>query len=52
MRTRLGSLGTVLLVTLAVTACGPDVKRENDQLKAQVATLQKENLALKGRPRH
>jgi predicted nuclease with TOPRIM domain len=48
MRTRLASLGTVLLVTLAVTGCGPDVKKENDQLKAQVATLQKENLALKG----
>ena len=48
MRTRLASLATALLVTLAATGCGPDVKKENDQLKAQVATLQKENLALKG----
>ena len=48
MRTRLASLGTALLVTLAVAGCGPDVKKENDQLKAQVATLQNENLALKG----
>jgi predicted nuclease with TOPRIM domain len=48
MRTRLARFGTVLLVTLAVTGCGPDVKKENDQLKAQVETLQKENLALKG----
>ena len=48
MRTRFASLGTALLMTVAVTGCGPDVKKENDQLKAQVATLQKENLALKG----
>ena len=48
MRTRFACLGTALLMTLAVTGCGPDVKKENDQLKAQVATLQKENLALKG----
>jgi predicted nuclease with TOPRIM domain len=48
MRTRLASLATALLLTLAATGCGPDVKKENDQLKAQVATLQKENLALKG----
>jgi predicted nuclease with TOPRIM domain len=48
MRTRFANLGIALLVTLAVTGCGPDVKKENDQLKGQVATLQKEILALKG----
>jgi len=48
MRTWCAILGTALLVTVAVAGCGPDIKKENDQLKAQVATLQKENLALKG----
>ena len=48
MRRRFASLGTALLVAVTVAGCGPDVKKENDQLKAQVATLQKENLALKG----
>ncbi len=33
---------------LGITACGPDLKKENADLKAQVATLQNENLALKG----
>jgi hypothetical protein len=48
MRTWLASLGIALLVAVAVTGCGPDLKKENDQLKAQVETLQRENLALKG----
>jgi predicted nuclease with TOPRIM domain len=37
-----------LLVVLALAGCGQDLKKENAQLKAQVATLQKENVALKG----
>lgn len=37
-----------LLAVLALAGCGQDLKRENAQLKAQVATLQKENVALKG----
>jgi len=37
-----------LFVALALAGCGQDLKKENAQLKAQVATLQKENVALKG----
>ncbi len=37
-----------LLVALAPAGCGRDLKKENDQLKGQVATLQQENVALKG----
>jgi len=41
-------LGLVLFVTLLATGCGQGIKKENEQLKAQVAALQKENLSLKG----
>jgi predicted nuclease with TOPRIM domain len=42
------TLGLALLVTFIVTGCGQEVKRENEQLKSQVAGLQKENSDLKG----
>ena len=42
------TLGLVLLVALVVTGCGQDIKKENEQLKSQVANLQKENMDLKG----
>ena len=41
-------LGLALVVALVVTGCGQEVKKENEQLKSQVATLQKENMDLKG----
>lgn len=40
--------GLALFVALAAAGCGQDIKRENEQLKAQASSLQKENLALKG----
>ncbi len=46
-RTTLGTV-PVLFVALIVAGCGQDLKKENAQLKAQVAALQKENVALKG----
>lgn len=48
MRNRFVGVGLALFVMLAVAACGQEVKKENEQLKGQVAGLQKENLALKG----
>ena len=42
------SVGLALLVALVITGCGQEVKRENEQLKSQVAMLQKENVDLKG----
>ena len=42
------TLGLALFVLLIVSGCGQDVKRENEQLKSQVAGLQKENVDLKG----
>ncbi len=48
MRIAAVNLGLALCVALAVAGCGQDIKRENDQLKAQVGVLQKENLTLKG----
>ncbi len=40
--------GVVLFVAFLATSCGPDLKKENEQLTSQVATLQKENVELKG----
>ena len=48
MRNRFVGAGLALFVMLAVAGCGQEVKKENEQLKSQVAGLQKENLALKG----
>jgi predicted nuclease with TOPRIM domain len=46
MRNRyLGSL--VLAVGLLAAGCGQEIKKENEQLKGQVANLQKENADLK-----
>jgi len=42
------TLGLALLVVLVVTGCGQEIKKENEQLKSQVATLQKETMDLKG----
>ena len=42
------SLGLVMFVALLAAGCGQELKRENEQLKSQVATLQKENVDLKG----
>lgn len=42
------TVGLVLLMLLVVTGCGQEVKKENEQLKSQVASLQKENVDLKG----
>jgi len=41
-------LALVAFVPLVAGGCGQEVKKENEQLKAQVAALQKENLALRG----
>jgi septal ring factor EnvC (AmiA/AmiB activator) len=41
-------VGLVLLLAMAVVGCGQEIKKENEQLKAQVAGLQKENVDLKG----
>jgi chromosome segregation ATPase len=42
------ALGLVLVGALAAGGCGQEVKKENEQLKAQVTSLQKENMDLKG----
>lgn len=42
------TVGLVLLLAMAVVGCGQEIKKENEQLKAQVAGLQKENVDLKG----
>jgi predicted nuclease with TOPRIM domain len=42
------TLGPVLALALLAAGCGRDVKKENEQLRAHVAALQKENLTLKG----
>ncbi len=48
MRITAVTLGPMLVLTLLTAGCGQSLKKENEQLKAQVATLQKENVALKG----
>jgi predicted nuclease with TOPRIM domain len=48
MRNRIGIVGLALIVAVTVAGCGQEIKQENEQLKAQVATQQKENVALKG----
>ena len=40
-------LGVVLIVGLLVGGCGQELKKENEQLKSQVASVQKENANLK-----
>ncbi len=42
------TMGLALLALLVVGGCGQDIKKENEQLKSQVAGLQKENVDLKG----
>ena len=36
-------ISLILAVALLFAGCGQEVKKENEQLKAQVASLQKEN---------
>jgi predicted nuclease with TOPRIM domain len=40
----MAALGTAVILG----GCGQEIKKENEQLKAQVGTLQKENADLKG----
>lgn len=40
-------MGVLLVLALAVAGCGQEIKRENEQLKGQLAILQPENLVLK-----
>ena len=48
MRKRLLAAGLTACMAFLVTGCGPDLKKENESLKQQVANVQRENLALKG----
>jgi predicted RNase H-like nuclease (RuvC/YqgF family) len=45
--TRYVGLSLILMVGLLVGGCGQEQKKENEQLKTQVASLQKENAGLK-----
>ena len=40
-------ISLLLVVGLLLTGCGQELKKENEQLKTQVASLQKENATLK-----
>ena len=42
------SVSLALLVLSLMAGCGPDIKKENEQLRSQVSSLQKENVDLKG----
>jgi chromosome segregation ATPase len=49
MRQAVNAIVLILaLVVFMLTGCGQEVKRENEQLKSQVGTLEKENTQLKG----
>jgi len=48
MQKGLAVAGLAVMIAFLVAGCGQDIKQENEQLKNQVANLQKENLALKG----
>ncbi len=41
------AISLLLTVGLLVAGCGQELKKENDQLKTQVASLQKENADIK-----
>lgn len=45
---KLSFLGLALAALLVTTGCGQQIKQENEQLKAQVATITTENTDLKG----
>ena len=47
MRVRMSTM-LVLAAMVLLTGCGREIKRENEQLKTQVSTMQKENQELKG----
>ncbi len=47
MRVRTGIMLALAAIVL-LAGCGREIKRENEQLKAQVSTMQKENQELKG----
>ena len=42
------TVGLAVLVLFLATGCGQEIKKENEQLKSQVASLQQENVDLKG----
>ncbi len=42
------TVGLALLVALLASGCGQEIKKENEQLRSQLASLQKENVDLKG----
>jgi len=44
---KLGFLGLAMAALLVTTGCGQKIKQENEQLKAQVATITAENTDLK-----
>jgi cell division protein FtsB len=48
MRKVASFLGVVLVLAVLVTGCGPDYKKESEQLKAQLTQVQQEQVALKG----
>ncbi|OGQ57303.1 MAG: hypothetical protein A3J24_10435 [Deltaproteobacteria bacterium RIFCSPLOWO2_02_FULL_53_8] len=43
---KIGLLGVMFAVFLFVTGCGQEIKKENEQLKAQVASMTERNTAL------
>lgn len=43
---KLGLLGVLFAVVLFVSGCGQEIKKENEQLKAQVASMTERNTAL------
>ncbi len=47
MRVRMSAM-LVLAAAVFLAGCGREIKRENEQLKTQVSTMQKENQELKG----
>ncbi len=48
MRLRYGSVGLVALLAILLAGCGQAIKEENRQLQALVASLQQENVSLRG----
>jgi chromosome segregation ATPase len=45
---RWSAVALALPLVFLITSCGQELKKENEQLKSQVAALQQENVELKG----